>query len=305
MRSLKLLKRGDKVGLIAPGSTFNREKFDKGVSYLKKLGLIPVYGPHLFAKDFIFAGTVKQRVHSLRVMLKRRDIKALWCVRGGAGAYAVAEEIAKDKAPRYPKIVIGMSDVTALHILMVQKWKWPVLHAPLFDRIGTDLRAREQETLEETLFNPSFRFKETSGLGGMGKKKTVTGQLVGGNLALVAASLGSSWEIDTRNKILFLEDTGERAYRIDRMLTQLRSAGKFDSVKGIIFGDFTECTELDGKELWKNVLKRHFSKSSIPCLIGIRAGHGDLRLTIPFGLNVRLTNTSRRSFEVLEGLIRG
>lgn len=306
MVKLKVLQRGDRVGLVATGATFNREKFKNSIKALKKMGLVPVYGANLFSRDFIFAGTIAQRTKSLRTLLNRKDIKAIWCVRGGSGSYAVAEEMAKDKKPKHPKMIIGMSDVTALHLLFIQKWKWPVLHGPLFDRIGiAKAPTLEKTVLKKTLFDEKFRLKITSGLKSLGKSGAATGELVGGNLVILASSLGSSWEVDTRGKILFLEEIGERAYRLDRFLTQLKSAGKFDYLKGIVIGHFTECNEPDGRELWKTVLKRHFGKSKIPILMGVHSGHGDMRLTLPMGVKVRIKTGSKKSFEVIEGFGRG
>jgi muramoyltetrapeptide carboxypeptidase len=306
MVKLKMLKPGDRVGLVAPGSTFSREKFNNSVKALKEMGLVPVYGSHLFSKDFIFAGTVAQRTQNLRTMLNRKDIKAIWCVRGGGGSYAVAEELAKDKKPKHSKIIIGMSDVTALHLLFIQKWKWPVLHGPLFDRIGVaKTPSLEKSVLKKTLFDEKFRLKITGGLKSLGKSGKASGVLVGGNLVLLTTSLGSSWEVDTRGKILFLEEIGERAYRLERFLTQLKTAGKFDGLKGVVIGDFTECNEPDGRELWKTVLKRHFGKSKIPVLMGVHSGHGAMRLTLPMGVKVRINTGSKKSFEVIEGFGRG
>ncbi len=306
MVKLKMLKPGDRVGLVAPGSTFSREKFNASIKALKKMGLVPVYGSHLFSRDFIFAGTVAQRTKSLRAMLNRKDIKALWCVRGGSGSYAVAQAMAKDKKPKHVKMIIGMSDVTALHLLFIQKWKWPVLHGPLFDRIGVKkVPTLEKAVLKKTLFDEKFRLKITSGLKSFGKSGVATGELVGGNLVILASSLGSSWEVDTRGKILFLEEIGERAYRLDRFLTQLESAGKFKHLRGVVIGDFTECGEPDGRDLWKTVLKRHFGKSKVPCLMGVRSGHGSIRLTLPLGVKVRINTGIKKSFEVIEGFGRG
>jgi muramoyltetrapeptide carboxypeptidase len=303
MRRIPSLKSGDYVGLVAPGAVFNKEKFEKSIEILKKMGLKPVYGKNLFAKDLMFAGTVKQRVESLRKMLARKDIKAIWCVRGGAGAYAVAQELAKDKAPKHPKLLIGMSDVTALQLLFVQKWKWPVLHGPLFDRLSVAPK-REMKILKNTLFEKNFRLVLDKNLKTFGKKARARGILTGGNLALITASLGSKWEIDCKNKILFIEDLGERAYRIDRFLTQLESAGKFNGIKGVVIGDFTDCKEIDGKELWLKILKRHFEKLKVPCLQGMPMGHGELRLALPFGLKVSIDSRRHGRLEVLESVTR-
>jgi muramoyltetrapeptide carboxypeptidase len=306
IKKIERLRPGDKIGIIAPGAIFNREKFKAGLAFIKEMGLIPVLGPDLFKKDFIFSGTVDQRVKSFMAIAQRRDIKAIWCVRAGYGVYDVAETLAQMKAPAHPKLLLGMSDATALHTLLVQKWKWPVLHSPLVDRIGLEhTPIIEKNCLRNTLLDPDYRFHWTKGLRAMGKLGQAEGELTGGNLALVVSSLKTRWEVQTQKKILFLEEIGERAYRLDRMLFQLRAAGKFDGVKAVILGDFTECKEKDGRDLSKILLKRHFQHSPFPVLTGVPAGHGNLRLTFPLGVKARVQTKGTPRFEILEGFTRG
>jgi muramoyltetrapeptide carboxypeptidase len=308
MKKATILKPGEHVGIIAPGAAFNHEKFESGIAVIKSLGLKTVFAKNLNKKDFIFSGTVKNRVDDFLAMARDPNIKAVWCVRGGYGTYSVAQELALNhsKPPKCgPKLVIGLSDITALHLFLTQKWKWPVLHAPLVDRLGHALhKGLEPQVLSKTLFDSKFRLIVQSRLTHLGARKNVTGLLTGGNLALLSASIGSAWEVDTRGKILFIEDIGEPAYRIDRMLTQLESAGKFSGVRGVVVGDFTECVDSDGRERWLTVFKRHFGRAKFPVILGVHSGHGKVRLTLPMGVNVKLCTlkNSALSFEVIESV---
>ena len=286
---------------MAPCGIFDKKKFRAGINFIREIGLVPVLAPGLFKKDFIFAGTIKERVSSFMKMARRNDIKAMWCVRGGYGGYAVAQELAKFKAPRNPKVIIGHSDVFAIHMVCIQKWRWPGLHAPLVDRIGKDeVPSAEKKNIRQTLMNPEFRLTVNRHLRSMGKKTSVLGILTGGNLAMAASSLKTNWEIQTDGKILLLEDIGERAYRIDRMLFQLQAAGKLAKLKGVVIGDFTGCEEPDGKELWLKALERYFKKAPYPVIYGMKAGHGPLRLTLPLGTRVKIQGGGKSMFEVVE-----
>lgn len=124
--------------------------------------------------------------------------------------------------------------------------------------------------------------------------------MTGGNLAMAASSLKTNWEIQTENKILFLEEIGERAYRIDRMLFQLQAAGKLSKLKAVVIGDFTECREPDGKNLAPEALKRYFRRAPYPILLGVHSGHGALRLSLPLGVRVRVRTNGKPLFQVLE-----
>jgi muramoyltetrapeptide carboxypeptidase len=301
----QVLKKGDRVGIVAPGAHFNQEAFDKSIETLKSWDLVPVLGQHLFEKHHMFAGTVEQRVKSFMKMVTRKDIQALWCVRGGSGGYEVAQKIAGLPVPKTPKIFVGISDTTGLHLVLGQKWKWPTLHGPLFDRLGTEKMAGEERfVLKSTLFDSEYRLRLTEGLAATGPRKTIIAPITGGNLTLVAASLGGKWEIMPKGKILFLEEIGEQAYRIDRLLYQLEAAGKFKGVKGVIIGDFTGCKDGDGEERWPEIVKQRFERLKIPVLWGVQSGHGEIRLTIPFEVKVRLQTKGQPSLEVIEGFCR-
>ncbi len=124
---------------------------------------------------------------------------------------------------------------------------------------------------------------------------------MGGNLAILLSSLKTPWEVQTKGKILFIEDVGERAYRVDRMLFQLRMAGKLDDLKGVVVGDFTDCREPNKKELWPEVIRRHFKDAGYPVIMGLKSGHGDVCLPLPLGVECRISTRRNPIFEVIGG----
>ena len=291
------LREGDAVAVVAPGGLFDAAKVRAGMVWLRTLGLVPVPGRRLFAKDLIFAGTVAQRAADLREAFARADVKAVWCARGGYGAYAVAQELARDRAPKAAKLLIGHSDVTALHLLLA-RWGWRSLHASCLDRLGDARASRgERALLRDRLLGAGVPPRER-GLRSLGGPGEARAPLIGGNLTLLAASLGSAWEVQARGKILFLEEVGERAYRIDRLLTQLRSAGKLAGLRGALLGDFTDCDEPDRRRLWPEILRRHFKNAPYPVLAGLRAGHGSVRRPVPLGAPVFLRGGRRPLLEL-------
>lgn len=298
MAKVKLLRSGSRVGIIAPSALFNQKEFHSSVKALEKMGLEPVFNKAVFKKDFIYSGTAQERVKDFYQMLNRSDIEALWCTRGGYGSWEVAEVMTKRAKPKTPKLLIGMSDISAMQSVILHQWGWPVLYGPLFSRLGSkEVKAKERQVLKNSLFDPSFRLS-LKGLKNIGPSKVAKGDLVGGNLSMLASSIGTPWEVQTRGKILFIEEIGERAYRLDRMFYQLRAAGKFKGLKGLVFGDFNHCLD-KGKQLWPQVLKRNFSDMPFPVLSGIKMGHGPVQLALPMGVKVRVSG-KKGTLEVLE-----
>jgi len=304
MKKPSVLTEGSTVALIAPSSSFKPALLERAVKTLKSWGLKPQFDKRILQKDFVFAGSDKTRLELLKDALYDDRVDAIWCMRGGYGSPRLMPKVLKWKAPKKPKLIIGISDITALHIHFMQNWKWITVHGPLATRLGApDASARETQTLKKTLFDPDFRLKVDSGLRSLGRSGRVRGPLTGGNLKLLEVSLGTDWEIDTRGKILFIEDIGEKSYSIDRMLVHLEQAGKFDQIKGVVVGDFTDCIEMSGKKnLWKEVLKRFFKGASFPVIAGLRAGHDPkTQLSFPLGAQVEIRAVgSRSSFEILE-----
>ena len=258
----------------------------------------------LLKKDFVFANTTEKRFYFLQQALKS-DAKAIWCLRGGSGAQNLLPYLAKLKKPRAPKIFIGLSDISALHIFFNQKWNWPTWHASIFMRL-TNKNQPLLEKAELQMFLSGKRkqqeFSKLQALNKAAKKtKKIKGAVVGGNLATLCALLGSPWQPKLKGKILFLEDIGERGYKIERMLTSLENAGVFQGLRAIVLGDFTYCEEANGKDFSGHALKRFAENISIPVLKGIASGHGDLQRLIPFQTKAVLQTGKKSHLRIESG----
>jgi muramoyltetrapeptide carboxypeptidase len=272
-----LLAPGDVVDVIAPGFRCTAEQLANGIAFLTRAGLVPRVPPDLFGDDLLCANSDAIRFRQLRAALFARDSRAVWCVRGGYGAIRIIQRLQALKAPRQSKLLIGYSDATTLHQLLNLFWGWPTLHGPLLDRLGgTDIREDERAELHAVLFDgaPQTLFANLVPLNAAARRRqVVTGRLTGGNLTVLQSTLGTSLQRRPTG-MLFLEDIGERGYRIDRILEQLRQAGVLRNLKAIVLGTFLGGAETDRRNLGPAVLERFAQTLTIPVLAGIDAGHG-------------------------------
>jgi muramoyltetrapeptide carboxypeptidase len=272
-----LLVPGDVVDVVAPGFRCTQEQLDGGIAFLKRQGLVPRVPADLFGDDVLCANTDTHRYAQLRKALYARDSRAVWCVRGGYGAIRFIERLQALKPPRKPKLLIGYSDATTLHQLLNLFWGWPSLHGPLLDRLGAaDVREDERRELAAVLFagQPQTTFAQLVPLNAAARRRQViVSKLTGGNLTVLQSTLGTALQ-KRPSAILLLEDLGERGYRIDRILEQLRQAGVLRNLKAIVLGTFLGGAERDGTNLGPAVLERFARSLKIPVLAGIDAGHG-------------------------------
>jgi muramoyltetrapeptide carboxypeptidase len=272
-----LLAPGDVVDVVAPGFRCTAEQLEHGIAFLTRAGLVPRVPPDLFGEDLLCSNTDAVRYRQLRKALFARDSRAVWCVRGGYGAIRIIERLRAQTAPRRPKLLIGYSDATTLHQLLNLFWGWPTLHGPLLDRLGgADVREDERAELHAVLFgsSPQTIFANLVPLNAAARRRQlITSRLTGGNLTVLQSTLGTALQ-RRPSGMLFLEDIGERGYRIDRMLEQLRQAGVLRNLKAIVLGTFLGGAEADRSNLGPQVLERFAQTLSIPVLAGIDAGHG-------------------------------
>jgi muramoyltetrapeptide carboxypeptidase len=272
-----LLAPGDVVDVVAPGFRCTAEQLENGIAFLRRAGLVPRVPPDLFGDDLLCANSDAVRFRQLRKALFARDSRAVWCVRGGYGAIRIIERLQALQPPRHPKLLIGYSDATTLHQLLNLFWGWPSLHGPLLDRLGsTDVREDERAELQALLFGgaPQTLFAHLVPLNAAARRRQlINSRLTGGNLTVLQSTLGTALQ-RRPSGMLFLEDIGERGYRIDRMLEQLRQAGVLRNLKAIVLGSFLGGAETDRSNLGPAVLERFAQSLSIPVLAGIDAGHG-------------------------------
>lgn len=233
-------------------------------------------------------------------------IKAIVCLRGGYGVTRILPYLDYNQLKKQPKILIGYSDLTALHLAIQKKVGLTTFHGPMFAEFGNDLHYLSGWFLFTLCTQPFSTFRYPTPLDAYTLTEgEATGKLIGGNLSLLTASLGTFYELDCNEKILFIEEVDEAPYRIDRMLTQLAHAGKLQTARGIIFASFTNCKPKEGADslTLKQIFAERIGSLGIPAYYGFYAGHCSPNLTLPIGGMVKM-NASNRWLELLEANVK-
>jgi muramoyltetrapeptide carboxypeptidase len=289
------LRRGDRVGLVAPASYFKRELFDKGVAALRRMEYEPVFLENIFERDLYFAGSAERRARELEQMFAREDIQAIVCVRGGYGANYLLPHIDLDAIRKNPKIFVGYSDLTCLLTWFHDAAGLVTFHGPMVTGdFAREHGINEMSWVAATAGNSNWELASHQVFGlnplvpGRGE-----GVLYGGCLSILVASLGTPFEAQTEGKLLFLEDIGAKPYQIDRMLMQMKLAGKFEGVHGIFFGEMMNCIQSpDQPYTLQEVVHRIVDDLGVPVAYGLRSGHVSRdNATLPFGVKAVLTVT--------------
>ena len=283
------LRKGDKVGLLAPASSFSHGDFLSGCERLREMGYEPVYAPDIFERDIYFAGTAtKRRTREFHELWRRDDVAALICVRGGYGSNYLLEKLDYNLLVARPKILIGCSDVTSLLTAITDRTGLVTFHGPM---VAKDIAG---ETLELSSWNNALHGATnwnvpTAGVEVLRGGKA-EGQLYGGCLSMLVASLGTPYEIQTTGTILFIEDIAEKPFRIDRMLMQLRLAGKLEQVRGFVFGEMLDCLPPKGETYTlQQVILRVLAPYNVPIVCGLKSGHVTSgNITLPIGVQAEL-----------------
>jgi len=283
----KPLKKGDKIALIAPAGIVCEQKIKQAVGKIRKMGLIPVLGKNVYEKHGYFAGTDDLRAGDFNRAFSDDRIKGVFCLRGGYGANRILDKINWDAVKENPKVFVGYSDITALHIAINQICGFVTYHGPM---AATELLQADNTTLQSlgrSIFGKKNSFKLENPSDTQPVKQLVSGSfsgiITGGNLSLITASLGTKYEICTANKILFIEEVSEPVYKIDRMLTQLKNAGKLDEVTGVVLGQFSNVTSTKDSLTLDQVLEEIFVPIGKPVICDFACGHQMPTMTIPLG----------------------
>lgn len=285
--SLPILQIGDHVEVIAPASRCSSDDLRHLKNQLESWRLHCHIDDDIFGPDLLCANTDDYRLHALIRAIQNPDIKAIICARGGYGSMRLIPELSKLPAPTSPKLFVGMSDITALHLFLGQQWQWPTLHGSLSkDKVSPEC----VNQLKSLLFATTHQIEwEGIPLNALAQEiGLLRSSIIGGNLCLVQASVGSLWQIDATDKIIFLEDIGERGYRIDRMLEHLQQAGCFTNAAAIVLGDFIEGNEPNGSNLIQPVLEQFAQQVKIPVVQIKGSGHGYINFPIPLGTQAYL-----------------
>ncbi len=284
------LKRGDTVGLIAPASPTTEEKRKLAQKALEELGFQVKMGPSCYRKLGYLAGTDEQRAQDVNTMFADPEVRGIFCLRGGYGGARILGRLDYEMIRKNPKVFVGYSDITVLHIALNQKSDLVTFHGPMaasdmagdFDEYSKHslLRAVTLPEPMNTVLNPEKEEIKTLVAG-----KT-QGKITGGNLASIVSTLGTPYEIETEGKLLFLEDIDEKPYRVDRMLTQLLLAGKLQEARGFIIGQWQNYEAPDPEEslTLQQVLEDILGPLNKPTLYNVKAGHCRPQLTLPLGV---------------------
>ncbi|MEE8395722.1 MAG: LD-carboxypeptidase [bacterium] len=294
-RSPPLLHQGDSVALISPSSHMGRNPpgyLREAAEILAGWGLRAINGEEPEQRHLYLAGSDRQRARQFQAFYCDPAVKALFVTRGGYGAARMLPLLDGPAiAGAAPKPVVGFSDVTALFAWLHAVADIAVLHAPCLaapSLLRSPQREAELEALRRALFEPEpIPPAPVMPLQPGRAEGAAAGRLTGGCLALLVTTLGTPWEPDTRDAILFLEDVGEAPYRIDRMLTHLRTAGKFDHLRGLVFGYLHDCDDDEPGRL-REVLQDLFHDAPFPVALGLPAGHGTPNLPLWLGRQVNL-----------------
>jgi len=295
------LKPGDTVAIAAPASCFDREAFLLGVEKIKGWGFQVRYREDIFSKKRYLAGEDARRLEELLSYLEDPQVKAIFAARGGYGSLRLLESLNHKPKPTHAKILLGYSDITSLLLFAFQRWGWVTFQGPVVAKdIGGNLKQAGEASLLRVLTDPRpLGELKPKGLQRLYSGKA-RGRLVGGCLSLLVCSLGTPFQIQSQDGLLYLEDVGEKLYSLDRMLTHLRLAGVFHGVKGIVFGPLKDTH--DKEEVIVDMLRDVLGDLQIPMVFGFPCGHTEDSWTLPMGLEVGL-NADELSLTFSEGAL--
>jgi muramoyltetrapeptide carboxypeptidase len=298
----KALRPGDTVGLITPSTAVSDpDRLAAAGRTMNYFGLRTKMARNAGKRMGEYSASVNERLDDIHSMFRDPEVAAVFAIRGGYGSEHLLDRIDYDLIRKNPKIFLGYSDITAMHIAINQHAGLVTFHGPI---VLSKFTPYTQENFRKALFNtrpigtvtnpadndplhPSHTLRTV-------RPGRATGRLTGGNLTLISTTMGTPYEIDTRGKILFIEDVEEEPYRIDRMLTQLRLAGKFDQIAGLIFGECHDCKPNDYQPSMAlpyslgEVVDNLLGGLKIPVLSGLTIGHTDDQLTLPVGVMATL-----------------
>ena len=296
------LRPGDTVGIVAPASNIKRELLEAGCQTLRRLGYEPFYFESIFERDLYFAGSVERRVRELEEMFARDDVRAIVCARGGYGSNYLPPVLDPQKIVAHPKILVGYSDITTLLCCMSDSANFVTFHGPMVTKDfavnnGVDLASWTAAVGGA----PEWEIGPDSGAKALAEGEA-EGVLYGGCLSMLVASLGTPHEIRTEGTILFLEDVAAKPFQIDRMLMQLKLAGKLNGVRGIVFGEMIDCRQgPDQDYTLEEVVMRVVGDLRIPVAFGLRSGHvSRANITLPIGVRARLEVGGEVKLTILE-----
>lgn len=301
-----VLQKGDSIAIIAPSSSFPKDSFIYGIKQIESMGFNIYYNESIFQnKDHYLAGSVERRLSEWNSYWLDDNVKAIFCARGGYGAMELLDSIDFSVSAKHPKIFMGCSDITPILNMISQKSKLIAFHGPVVCGIGnTNSESIEYmwRFFKGLIDFPVNLWHEQIGVLVHG---TTQGELCGGNLTLITSTMGTPYDISMKDKILCIEDVGERPYRIDRMIRQLYLSGKLRELKAVIIGEMWNCKEqnqLTNRPL-EDIFMSFFKELNIPVIVNMPFGHGKQNYLIPFGATLHI-HTEKKELVIQEPVLK-
>jgi muramoyltetrapeptide carboxypeptidase len=300
LMKLAPIARGAGVSVIAAASFAQPERFERGMEAVRALGFEPEPAPNALVRGpLYFAGTPQQRLADLHAAFEDESTGMVMCLRGGYGSNYLLEGLDVAKIARHPKPFFAYSDLTGIQLRLLDELALPAFHGPM---LAADFYLEDGvhlESLNSALRGAAYSVSEGEGLRTL-MTGTARGVLYGGCLSILAALIGTPWEPRTEGTLLFIEDVGTKPYQIDRMLWQLRKAGKFDGVTGIIFGEMLDCVSPGAApNLLDEAILNALDGFEGPIAIGLRSGHVSRQnVTLTFGVEAELKAENEARLEI-------
>jgi len=300
------ISMGAGVSIVAPAASAILDRAKQGMKNMSTLGLLPKLGHHAFQKGpLYFAGTEAQRLEDLHAAFADKDTSVVACLRGGYGSNYLLGHLDLELIRQHPKPFFAYSDLTGIQLHLLDELGLPAFHGPMVAADFSSEKGVHLPSFEAALAGVPYSLGAAEGLRILkpGRRFTETrGTLYGGCLSILVSLLGTPWEPQTEGKLLFLEDTGAKPYQVDRMLWQLRHAGKLQGVRGIVFGEMLDCVSPGASpRLLEEVILRVFDDFEGPIAIGLRSGHvshGNVTLTL--GVEAELLHTDEATLHLLQ-----
>lgn len=282
-----MIKKGDKIALIAPSGWFSKDDLNPSLRWFENQGLKPVIMPHAYDLDLYAAGTPQNRASDINEAFFNQDIKALFCIRGGAGSLKTLDYLDYDMIKKNPKPIFGLSDSTALQNAVLTK-TGNISYTgflPIYDFKENTLDQTIEQCMLDVFQNKPVLYQQFEPL----RRGCAEGVLVGGCLSVFISLCGSQYFPSLKNKIILIEDVGEKTYRLDLMLEQLKMQKDFKDVQGFIFGKFNKCEIADiGDGTVDEIIKRFVSEVDKPAVYNFPYGHIKTRVLMPIGQKIKI-----------------
>lgn len=294
------------VSVISPASFANGERVESGMERLRALGFAPRPGASTQVRGpLYFAGTPEARLADLHAAFAEKETSIVAAVRGGYGSNYLLNGLDLEMLRTHPKPFFGYSDLTGIQLHLLDQLGLPAFHGPMVAADFANTDGVHLPSFRAALAGEPYTLSAEEGLRAL-KPGTARGTLYGGCLSILVAMLGTPWEPATEGKLLFVEDLAAKPYQADRMLWQLRNAGKLKGVRGLVFGEMVDCTSPGAPEsLLEDVILQFFHDADFPVAIGLRSGHVSREnITLTFGVEAELTAGATTQLKLLEPAIR-